>query len=766
MNKTFTLVWSAARSAFIVAHEHAKSHGKPSSTSKSAATAAVLLGLLGNAGFALAGPPVAPPVNALPTGAQVAAGAASITQSANRMDINQSTQKAILNWQSFNIGADAQVNFAQPNASAVALNRVLSSDPSAIYGKLNANGQVFLLNPNGVLFGASARVDVGGLVASTMKLDDADFLAGNYKFSGGSGSVINQGNLTAAQGGYIALLSPEVRNEGVISASLGTVVLGGAEAVTLSVDATGLSYAVDKGALQALVENKGLVQADGGQVLLSARSANELASAVINNSGTIEAKGLVSQGGRIVLEADSITLKTGSTLDASGATGGGTVLVGGDWQGSGMLRQATVVSLEKGASINVSATQSGNAGKAVLWSDVNKDASVTRVAGEILAKGGALGGDGGKVETSGHKLKIGDTASVNTSGASGSKSGEWLLDPVDFTIGAGGDITGAALTTALGSNKITITTTPSCVITGGAVACTGYAQTSAGTTGDIIFNDAVSWSTNTLTLSAYRNIAVNCTLGISGDAGLTLTTNTGAATGKDIGYLKMQQGSGSFGGKINWSSTGVLTMNGNAYSKVSTQAELAAVTGSGKYFLANDIALTGTWAPITGYSGIFDGLGHTLSNLSNGASTSADQGLFGTITGATIQNIGITSGTLSGGDNVGAFVGSATSGTNHLRNLFTTSSVTISPDGTAQRSNIGGIIGNSTTTLNIVGTNNGAKINGPSGATSNLTKVGGLVGHSTGALAIKSSTNSGTIIGGKDTAATLGDNVGGACWPY
>ncbi len=225
MNKIFTLVWSAARSAFIVAHEHAKSHGKPSSSRSGATTASLLLGLLGNAGFALAGPPVAPPVNALPTGGQVAAGAASITQSANRMDINQSTQKAILNWQSFNIGADAQVNFAQPSASAVALNRVLSSDPSAIYGKLNSNGQVFLLNPNGVLFGAGARVDVGGLVASTMKIDDADFMAGNYKFSGGSGAVINQGSLTAAQGGYIALLSPEVRNEGVISASLGTVLL-------------------------------------------------------------------------------------------------------------------------------------------------------------------------------------------------------------------------------------------------------------------------------------------------------------------------------------------------------------------------------------------------------------------------------------------------------------------------------------------------------------------------------------------------------------
>ncbi|MCX7246442.1 MAG: YDG domain-containing protein [Burkholderiales bacterium] len=765
MNKTFTLVWSAARSAFIVAHEHAKSHGKPSSTSKSAATAAVLLGLLGNAGFALAGPPVVPPVNALPTGGQVAAGAASITQSATRMDINQSTQKAILNWQSFNIGADAQVNFAQPSASAVALNRVLSSDPSAIYGKLSANGQVFLLNPNGVLFGASARVDVGGLVASTMKLDDADFMAGSYKFSGGSGSVINQGNLTAAQGGYIALLSPEVRNEGVISASLGTVVLGGAEAVTLSVDATGLSYVVDKGAVQALVENKGLVQADGGQVILSARSANELASAVINNSGTIEAKGLVSKGGKIVLEGDHITLASGSTLDASGTTGGGTVLVGGDWQGSGTMHQANTVTMEQGATIDIRATKVGAGGTAVLWSDIRKEGSVTKVDGEILAKGGSETANtentGGKVETSGHKLTIGDSAKVNTSGAI---NGLWLLDPYDFTIGT--DITGANLQTALGSGNVSITTLA------GSAACTG-ATCGAGTTsgsGDIIFNDAVSWSHNTLTLSAYRNIAVNNTLAVSGNAGLTLTTNTGAATGKDIGYLKMQQGAGSFGGKVNWTSSGALSMNSNTYTKVSTQTELAAVTGSGKYFLADNIALTGTWAPltdVTGFSGVLDGLGHTLSNLTNSSAATINQGLFSKITGATIQNLGITSGTVSGGDSVGGFAGWA-HGTNYLRNLFTTSGLTISPNGAATRKNIGGIIGNVLGgTTYLVDTTNGANINSPVGATGVLTNVGGLVGYAGGTLFLKASSNTGTIIGGtvanKDnwTATTLGYSVGG-----
>ena len=344
MNKIYNIVWSAVRGAFVVTHEHAKSKGKPSSTRAGlGATSLVLslMGVLGGTGFALAGPPVVavPASNALPIGAQVAAGSASIAQTANRMDVTQSTQKAILNWQSFNIGSAAQVNFAQPNASAVALNRVLSSDPSAIYGKLTANGQVFLVNQAGVLFGAGSRVDVGAMVASTLDVRDADFMAGRYSFGSGSGniyggSVLNQGTITGAQGGYVALLAPEVRNEGVISASLGTVLLAGAEAVTLSHDSTGLQYAVDKGAVQALVDNKGLVQADGGQVILSARAANTLASAAINNRGTLEAKSLTSVGGRIVLEGDSIALQSTSQLNATGATGGGTVLVGGDWQGA------------------------------------------------------------------------------------------------------------------------------------------------------------------------------------------------------------------------------------------------------------------------------------------------------------------------------------------------------------------------------------------------------------------------------------------------
>ena len=395
MNKTFRIVWSAARAAFIVASECASTHGQGSTNALSIDPARHSFSLrrlaLAVCLAAVSLPTLAaPPANTLPTIGQIVGGAAagSIATNGNAMTVTQSQQRLIANWESFSIGSAASVNFVQPSGG-VALNRVTGSQPSDIFGKLNATGSVFLLNPNGVLFGSSAQVNVGVLVATTMDMGDADFLTNRYSFASSSrssykASVTNQGAITAAGdgklGGYIALLAPEVRNEGVISASLGTVLLAGAEAVTLSHDSSGLQYAVDKGAVQALVDNKGLVQVDGGQVILSARAANTLASAVINNSGTIEAKGLVAKGGKIMLEADSITLAAGSTLEASGATGGGQVQVGGDWQGNGMMHQATTVSMEQGAKIVVSATQSGNGGKAVLWSDVNNPNSVTTVA--------------------------------------------------------------------------------------------------------------------------------------------------------------------------------------------------------------------------------------------------------------------------------------------------------------------------------------------------------------------------------------------------
>ncbi len=215
--------------------------------------------------------------NAAPAGGTVVAGNATITSSSGGTTINQSSQNAALNWQSFNIGVGESVRFVQPNAQSVALNRVLGSDPSSILGTLAANGKVFLVNPNGVLFGTGSRVSVGGLVASTRDISVRDFVAGRYNFVGaGNGSVVNEGSINA-DGGYVALLGATVSNRGVISARLGTVALAAGNAITLDVAGDGLlNVSVDAGAVSALAENGGIIRADGGQVLLSARSASSL----------------------------------------------------------------------------------------------------------------------------------------------------------------------------------------------------------------------------------------------------------------------------------------------------------------------------------------------------------------------------------------------------------------------------------------------------------------------------------------------------------
>ncbi|GAA4355713.1 hypothetical protein GCM10023165_48140 [Variovorax defluvii] len=205
-----------------------------------------------------------PAANALPTGGQVAAGSASLSTSGSTMTVGQASQRAIINWSSFDVGSAAAVNFVQPNAAAVALNRVTGGSASQIFGRLSANGQVYLVNPSGVLFGRSAQVDAGGLVASTLGISDADFLAGRDRFTQGAGegaSVVNQGRISVAPGGRIALLGTRVSNQGQLLAPGGDVALAAGRQVTLAAGADGhLQLGVDAGELATLVSNGGLVR--------------------------------------------------------------------------------------------------------------------------------------------------------------------------------------------------------------------------------------------------------------------------------------------------------------------------------------------------------------------------------------------------------------------------------------------------------------------------------------------------------------------------
>jgi len=241
---------------------------------------------------------------AQPVGPSVVAGQAQVSSSGATTFVNQSTSKAIINWQDFSVASGATVQFNQPNSAAITLNRVTGANISTIDGAIRANGQVWLLNPNGLLFGNGAVINVGGLLATTSDIANQDFLDGRYNFSGGRNAITNNGAISAANGGSVILSAPKVTNRGLIQANAGHVVLGGTD--TFTVDFNGdrlLSYAVGSNSAGGQVVNSGKIQASGGQVLLTARAAAGVQDAVINNSGMIEATSAREVNGEIILDA-------------------------------------------------------------------------------------------------------------------------------------------------------------------------------------------------------------------------------------------------------------------------------------------------------------------------------------------------------------------------------------------------------------------------------------------------------------------------------
>lgn len=470
LNHVYRLVWNEVTQSFIAVCEHTRARGKRSRAGNLAAVAIVFAG-----GLQGAHAQQAPPVNALPSQGQIAAGQGQIQQGLNQTTIQQQSNRLVINWDSFNVGADARVQFLQPGRGSIALNRVTGGSVSSIFGQVAANGQVWLLNPAGIVFGQGARVDVGGLVASSLSLSDADFLSGRFALQGNSGGgVLNQGRITS-QGGYIALLAPQVRNTGTLQAPQGHVALAAGEAVTLSLGSDDLlGVRVDRAAVGALVQHQGHIQADGGVVTLTARGANALMSEVINTSGVIEARGLSAQGGRIVLDGGNeagsvvasgtldasaaqgpggeisitgqhIRLQGATSLDVSGRDGGGRIHVGGGYQGKDeRFANATSLRVDEGVSVNARAQQSGDGGRAIFWSDDR-----TAFAGQIDIRGGDVAGDGGLAEVSGkqHLVYQGRTNALAQHG----KTGDLLLDPATISIQVGsatGNIDGDTVTVA------------------------------------------------------------------------------------------------------------------------------------------------------------------------------------------------------------------------------------------------------------------------------------------------------------------------------
>ena len=816
MNHIYRLIWSTSSNTWVAAPEMSKTRRK----SRGAASALGLVTLISGL------------VEANPDLDSVVAGAVSIREAGQgELIVNQATDKAIIDWTSFSIQLGETTQFVQPSATSVALNRVVGQTPSEILGRLEANGQLYLINPNGIVFGKDSQVDVNGLVATTFDIDDDRFLEGDLRFhdTGSTAAVELHGEITIRDAGVGAFVAPAVQNAGVIKAELGRVALAsgtgftldlyGDQLVELAVDPQSLAAVTADGeSVKAVVENTGSIEAQS--VFVTANTVRGLVDQVINMDGVVNATTFSQEGGRIVIggntdsvvisgeldasgaggkggqisiAADSIKLAETARLDASGETGGGSVNVGGEWQGQGPLHQATEVLMDAGAKIDVSAKRSGDGGTAVLWSDIREPMGATIAQGEILAKAGLDSGDGGRVETSGHYLNV-DGINVSTEAESGD-SGLWLLDPYNISIVSSngsdtlvsGDpdssFTSAQTSTLLASDI------ESALAVGNVTILTGGADGDGQGNGDISVDAPVSWSANTLSLEAHGDVVIRSTLDATNTAGLFIragysTPGTAGGLYDTTHGLKVPVTNGVFDGRVNLGADTALSINDEPYTILTelgiegsfTGGDLQGIQGGaidGNYALGANIdasattgwASTGGFSPIAidgSYSGSFNGLGHTVTGLFINLPSTTNVGLFANLgAGTRVSNLGLTSADITGGSSTAILAGSTSggvldrvyasninlggsiSGSTRVGSLFGSSaytsseSVSFSGSVTSSGQYAGGAIGFD---------QNGALSNMKSNATVvGTSSLGGLVGHLLSTASIKNSSASGSV---------------------
>jgi len=492
----------------------------------------------------------------LPSQGVVQQGQATLVQGTGNLQINQHTERAVINWQSFNVGKDATVNFNQPSSSAVMLNRVTGSTPSNIYGNLRANGQIFLINSNGIYFGGGAEVSVGALVASTQSISDQQFAVGNYVFQQNqSGAILNDGSIN---GGYLALIAPQITNAGLLQATQGDVALLSGEAVSLDISPSGrIKVAMQGSELESLITNSGsvdamqsvqfranAVQSVVNQTINSPDSIDALVTTngvvrMVRSTGSIKGKdvtiaagsgaasinGVVDvsqphdQAGSIHISGVETEIGSSAYLNAQGGSGGGHIWVGGQWQGQGDMQQALYTHIAAGAVLDASATVFGDGGSIVAWSDITDSRAKTYAHGQFRSMAGIQGGNGGNIETSGYSLNT-QGIGVNTQSLYG-ENGVWLLDHYDITIGtlASGDSFANSFTSPSQTSVILASDISTALATSNVSIWTGSGDLS----NTININAAISSSSDKLNLLFYGN---NINLGnLTND--INLTTNGG-----------------------------------------------------------------------------------------------------------------------------------------------------------------------------------------------------------------------------------------------
>ena len=730
MNFIYRLVWSPVNQCLMAVAENVKERGKSVSACRQVVTAAWLFGAVFSSG-----------VSASPTGGQITSGAGSISQVGNTTTITQSSPALSANWKTFNISPAETVNFVQPNANSVAMNYIWDASASQILGHLNANGQIYLINPNGIVFGQGTQVNVGGLVAST--LDPGSNNNGQVDFAGtGTGSVVNQGDIRATHGGFVALLGNQVSNQGVITAQLGSIALGAGNAVTLTFSGSRLvQMRVDQSVLNSLAQNGGLMQADGGYVIMNAGAKNSLLASVVNNTGVIEARTISNQDGKIILVGGMVAgqVRVGGTLDASAQNGG---------QGGFIETSAHSVHVATNAQITTAASK----GLSGTW-------LIDPVDFTIAVTGGDITGTQLSTDLLSNSVTIQTASGVNTSTnlyANGS-AGTGNIN-VDDTVG-------------WSQNTLTLSAYGNINI--------NSVMNGTGTAGLVLkYGQGTANGVNGTTTATYNvNAAVNLATAGSfstqlGSTGPTISYTIVDALGSAPALSSLLLGSYALGANIDASATS--SLNGGA-----------GFTPIGNAF--------------TPFGGVLDGLGHTISNLAINNSTLSYVGLFGYASSSSdIRNVGMVGGTVVGHNSVGELVGvnfgtisnayatGSVSGNDGIGGLVGVNLGTIS-NGYATGSvngngNVGGLVGLNTGSIgnsyaigNVtgsqVGVNSGGLVGYNSGTISNAyatgsvsgsQSVGGLVGLNYGTISsayaigsVSGSNNIGGLVGGNQVSGTI-----------
>lgn len=572
LNHVYRTVWNESLGAMVAVAENASSHSGPGAASgrsvvrrpvafaRWATVCQLSLAVALSWGLTRQ-------VSANPTGGTAVQGQATMVTQGNVLTVTTQnalgTNASAINWQSFSIPAGHTTRIDQPNAASMSINRVVTNTPSVLLGTLSSNGKVVLVNQSGIAVGAGAQVDTAGFTASTLGMSEQDAKAGRLRFGStniddSSGALTVQGNIIG-RGGDVVLIAPsiELAQTAVVESQGGSVLLAagrsvevtgrGLEGISLQVQAPA-DQAINLGTLKGdavgifagTLKHSGLIQAtqvsvEGGRVVLKASG-----DAYVEGNGKILATSTEGKGGQVSVLGNRVALTDNAHIDVSGATGGGTVLVGGDYQGKNPeVQNAAISYVGKDTRIVADATGNGDGGKVIIWAD-----DTTRSYGYISARGGANGGNGGFVETSGHRY-LDFQGKVDTRAPLGTV-GSLLLDPSDITINAAGPDANIA---GLGSGTLTSSPTVNSIMTwatlntqlglGNLIITTD----SFGSSGPGNINITASGTltpTNTLTLKAHNNINIGTGVAVNLAADVNLIagwSGTGNVVTPDAGII-------------------------------------------------------------------------------------------------------------------------------------------------------------------------------------------------------------------------------------